>query len=104
MVKMGGFCTTDFTDYTDFWGHREPGAASGFALGRNQKVRPVKKSHNTLKIKMLRSPDRKNVHKKQEDTRLYYRLTRTENRRRRMEGGKQEIRKSGEQENGEFRI
>jgi len=37
-----------------------------------QKVRTTKKSHNTLKIKMLRSSDRKNVHKKQEDTRLYY--------------------------------
>ena len=52
---------------------------------RNQKVRPVKKSHNTLKIKMLRSPDRKNVHKKQEDTKLYYGL-KTEDGGRKTDG------------------
>ena len=42
-----------------------PSAASGFALGRNQKVRLVKKLHNILKIIELQSFKIKNEHKKQ---------------------------------------
>jgi hypothetical protein len=53
--------------------HREPSAASGFALGRNQKVRPTKKLHKILLIRRLRSVKTKIVHKKQRFERLYYR-------------------------------
>jgi len=37
-------------DKRRYLGHREIGAASGFALGRNQKVRLVEKLRNMLQI------------------------------------------------------
>ena len=48
------------------------GAASGFALGRNQKVRLIEKLRKVLYIKMLRSVKTKIEHKKQRFERLYY--------------------------------
>jgi len=50
-----------------------PGAASGFALGRNQKVRLVEKLRKMLQIKRLRLAKTKIEHKKQRFERLYYR-------------------------------
>jgi hypothetical protein len=47
-------------------------AASGFALGRNQKVRLTEKLHKMLHIKMLRTAKIKIEHKKQRFERLYY--------------------------------
>ena len=52
---------TIFALYTD----DNPSAASGFALGRNQKVRLVKKLHKILKKIELQSFKIKNEHKKQ---------------------------------------
>jgi len=40
-----------------------PGAASGFALGRNQKVRLIEIPRKVLQIKWLRSVKTKNEHK-----------------------------------------
>ncbi len=52
--------------------HRKPGAASGFALGRNQKVRLIERLRKVLQIKWLRSVKTKIEHKKQGVERLYY--------------------------------
>jgi hypothetical protein len=45
--------------------HEYLGAASGFALGRNQKVRLTKILHKVLFINMLRTAKTKIEHKKQ---------------------------------------
>jgi len=50
----------------------EPGAASGFALGRNQKVRLIEKLRKLLQIQRLRVAKTKIEHKKQRFERLYY--------------------------------
>jgi len=49
-----------------------PSAASGFALGRSQKVRLTKKLHKILLIISLRSVKIKVDHKKQPSDGLYY--------------------------------
>jgi hypothetical protein len=51
---------------------REPGTASGFALGRSQKVRLAEKLRKMLQIKRLRLAKTKIEHKKQRFERLYY--------------------------------
>jgi len=53
----------------------KPGAASGFALGRNQKVRLIEKLRKILQIQRLRMAKTKIEHKKQRFERLYYRFT-----------------------------
>jgi len=52
--------------------HRELGAASGFALGRNQKVRLTEKLRKMPQIRRLRLAKTKIEHKKQRFDRLYY--------------------------------
>jgi len=52
--------------------HEEPGAASGFALGPNQKVRLIEKLRKMLQIQRLRLAKTKIEHKKQRFERLYY--------------------------------
>jgi len=47
-----------------------PSAASGFALGRNQKVRLIEKLRKMLQIKRLRLAKTKIEHKKQRFERL----------------------------------
>ena len=58
--------------YTRVLNRGPPGAASDFALGRNQRVRPTKKLHKILLIRKLRSVKTKIGHKKQRFERLYY--------------------------------